>query len=69
MNYLTKTPVLQLKQSNLPLLLYLLNEQFVRERTCWDTRATDSIIKSGQNDTEASILYKEDWQSICIQSL
>ena len=23
---------------------------------CWDTRATDSIIKSGQKDTEASIL-------------
>ena len=26
------------------------------KRTCWDTRATDSIIKSGQKDTEASIL-------------
>ena len=25
------------------------------KRTCWDTRATDSIIKSGQKDTEASI--------------
>ena len=23
---------------------------------CWDTRATDSIIKSGKKDTEASIL-------------
>ena len=23
--------------------------------TCWDTRATDSIIKGGQKDTEASI--------------
>ena len=23
--------------------------------TCWDTCATDSIIKSGQKDTEASI--------------
>ena len=23
--------------------------------TCWDTRATDSIIKSDQKDTEASI--------------
>ena len=23
--------------------------------TCWDTRATDSLIKSGQKDTEASI--------------
>ena len=23
--------------------------------TCWDTRATDSITKSGQKDTEASI--------------
>ena len=22
---------------------------------CWDTRATDAIIKSGQKDTEASI--------------
>ena len=22
--------------------------------TCWDTRATDAIIKSGQKDTEAS---------------
>ena len=27
----------------------------MRESTCWDTRATDSIIKSGQKDTEASI--------------
>ena len=25
------------------------------KRTCWDTRATDSIIKSGQKDTKASI--------------
>ena len=24
--------------------------------SCWDTHATDSIIKSGQKDTEASIL-------------
>ena len=24
--------------------------------TCWDTRATESIIKSGQKDTEASII-------------
>ena len=24
--------------------------------TCWDTRAMDSIIRSGQKDTEASIL-------------
>ena len=23
--------------------------------TCWDTRAADQIIKSGQKDTEASI--------------
>ena len=23
--------------------------------TCWDTRATDSIIKSGRKDTEESI--------------
>ena len=23
--------------------------------TCWDTRATDSIINSGQKDTEASM--------------
>ena len=23
--------------------------------TCWDARATESIIKSGQKDTEASI--------------
>ena len=23
--------------------------------TCWDTRATDSIIKSAQKDTEASV--------------
>ena len=23
--------------------------------TCWDTRATDTISKSGQKDTEASI--------------
>ena len=54
-NNLRKTPVLQLKQSNSHLMLYLLNEQIVRENTCWDTRATDSIIKSGQKDTEASI--------------
>ena len=27
------------------------------KRTCWDTRATDSIIKSGQKDTEASITH------------
>ena len=27
--------------------------------TCWDTRATDSIIKSGQKDTEASIMMEE----------
>ena len=26
---------------------------------CWDTRATDSIIKSGQKDTEASITIAE----------
>ena len=25
------------------------------ECTCWDTRATDSIIKSDQKDTEASM--------------
>ena len=25
------------------------------KRTCWDTCATDSIIKSGLKDTEASI--------------
>ena len=25
--------------------------------TCWDTRATDSLIKSGQKDTEASIVF------------
>ena len=31
-NNLRKPPVLQLKQSNLPLALYLLNEQFVREK-------------------------------------
>ena len=31
-NNLRKIPVLQLKQSNLPLALYLLNEQFVREK-------------------------------------
>ena len=24
--------------------------------TCWDTHATDSIIKSGQKDTEESIV-------------
>ena len=55
MNNLRKTPVLQLKQSYSPLTLHLLNEQVVRENTYWDTRATDSIIKSGQKDTEASI--------------
>ena len=26
--------------------------------TCWDTHATDSIGKSGQKDTEASIPYR-----------
>ena len=31
-NNLRKSPVLQLKQSNLPLALYLLNEQFMREK-------------------------------------
>ena len=31
-NNMRKTPGLQLKQSNLPLALYLLNEQFVREK-------------------------------------
>ena len=31
-NNLRKSPVLQLKQSNLPLVLYLLNEQFVYEK-------------------------------------
>ena len=87
MDNLRKTPVFQLKQSNLPFTSYLslylshftlyisLNEQVVREKrvshclshytcltskscvksTCWDTHATDSIIKSGQKDTEASI--------------
>ena len=30
---------------------------------CWDRRATDSIIKSGQKDTEASI--NEKWPSLC----
>ena len=28
------------------------------KRTCWDTRATDSIIKSGQKDTEVSITVR-----------
>ena len=28
--------------------------------TCWDTRATDSIIKSDQKDTEASITHVFD---------
>ena len=28
------------------------------KRTCWDTRATDSIIKSGHKGTEASIHLK-----------
>ena len=27
------------------------------ESTCWDRRAKDSIIKSGQKDTEASIPF------------
>ena len=31
-NNLRKNPVLQLKQSNLPLALYLLKKQFVREK-------------------------------------
>ena len=49
-----KTPVLQLKQSNLPSALYLLNKQLVREKHV----STDSIIKSGQKDTEASISWR-----------
>ena len=38
-------------------MLYMINEQVVREKHVlgWDTRATDSIIKSAQKDTEASI--------------
>ena len=32
--------------------------------TCWDTRATDWIIKSGQKDTEASIQV-----ALCEQAL
>ena len=28
--------------------------------TCWDTLATDPIIKSGQKDTEASITEAEN---------
>ena len=32
--------------------------------TCWDTRATDSIIKSGQKDTEASIKMKQIFQKV-----
>ena len=54
-NNLRKTPVLQLKQSNSHLRLYLLNEKLCVKNTCWDRRAMDSIIKSGQKDTEASI--------------
>ena len=54
-NNLRKTPVLQLKQSNSHSTLYLLNEQIVPAKPVLDTRATDSIIKSGQKDTEASI--------------
>ena len=26
--------------------------------TCWDTRATDSIIRNGQKDIEASIFHE-----------
>ena len=55
-NNMRKNPVLQLKQSNSHLSLYLLNEQIVLEKQLVGTRATDSIIKSGQKDTEASIL-------------
>ena len=33
--------------------------------TFWDTRATDSIIKSGQKDTEASILSNSHrWNAV-----
>ena len=35
--------------------------------TCWDTRATDSIIKSGQKDTEASII--SDWCMVLLYSI
>ena len=46
---------MQLKQSNLPLALYLLNEQFVREKHVLGHTCDGIVIKSGQEDTEASI--------------
>ena len=60
-NNLRKDPVLQLKQSNTHLTLYSRGYTCLTSKSCvkstrWDTRATDSIIKSGQKDNEASIL-------------
>ena len=55
MNNLRKTPVLQLKRSCWPLTLYLLGEQVVHEKHVLGHSAINSIIKSGQKDTETSI--------------
>ena len=37
--------------------------------TCWDTRATDSIIKSGQKDTEARLLQVEELPALALSLL
>ena len=55
MNNLRKTPVLQLKQSNLPLALYLLNEIFVREKHVLGHTCDGLDNWKSQKDTEANI--------------
>ena len=56
-NNLRKTPVLQLKRYTC-----LTNKSCVT-RTCWDTPATDSPMKSSQKDTEASINTRRDQET------
>ena len=34
------------------------------KRTCWDICATNSIVKSGQKDTEASIISMSESKSL-----
>ena len=54
-NNLRKTPVLQLKQSNSPFTLYTcFTSKSCMKSSGWGTHAKESIIKSGQKDTEAS---------------
>ena len=52
-NNLRKPSVMQLKQSNSHLRLYLLNEQVVREKHMLG-QMCHGLIKSGQKDTEAN---------------